>query len=347
VETPVSSKQGFATWQLLALVGLAIAARTSPHPTPERRSSQERQPANQNELLPHPAASWTEIMKRTFAEFSDDRVPALAASVTYYLLLALFPALTALVSLYGLFADPAAMSRHLDTLSGFLPAGAVQVIGDQLQRLTSHRTSALGFGFALGLAIALWSTSAGMKALFDALNVVYEENEKRGFVRLTLTALAFTLGAIVFLLISLGAVVVIPAVLNFVGLGPATDLLMRILRWPLLLVIAGLALALLYYFGPSRTHREWKWVSWGSATASVGWIVASLLFSWYVQNFGSYDKSYGSLGAVIGFMTWLWLSTTIFLIGAELNSEIEKSATGRDRANRSRPASLNGFRRRS
>lgn len=324
----MASKQGFAPWQLLALVGVAAAARWLPDRAPTETRFSTRLSAEQDQILPQPATSWTEILKRTFAEFSDDRVLALAASVTYYLLLAIFPALAALVSLYGLFADPSDISQHLNTLSGFLPEGAVQVIGDQLQRLTSHRPSTLGFGFVAGLAIALWSTSAGMKALFDALNVVHAEKEKRGYIRLTLTALAFTLGTILFLLIALGAVVVVPAVLNFVGLGATTELLIKILRWPLLLVITGLALALLYYFGPSRTDREWKWVTWGSATASVGWIAASLLFSWYVQNFGSYDKTYGSLGAMIGFMTWLWISSTIFLVGAELNSEVEKSAKG-------------------
>lgn len=318
----MTSARGFAPWQLLALAGLAVADRMRPQPRPVRA---EAPPAG-GELVPQPRASWWTILKRTLAEFSDDRVLSLAASVTYYLLLAVFPALTALVSLYGLVADPVEISRHLGSLGGVLPGGAVEVIGEQLKRLTSHGPSALGFGFVIGLLVALWSTSAGMKALFDALNVVHEEKEKRGIVRLTLTALAFTAGAIVFLLTALAAVVVLPAVLGFVGLGAVTELLMKIMRWPLLLVITALGLALLYYFGPSRTRREWKWVSWGSAAASVAWIAASLLFSWYVQNFGNYDKTYGSLGAVIGFMTWLWLSSTIFLLGAELNSEVEKSA---------------------
>jgi membrane protein len=318
----VTAARGFAPWQLLALVGLAVAGRIRPEARPAGLA-----PATEeaDELLPQPRASWATILKRTFTEFSEDRILSLAASVTYYLLLAVFPALTALVSLYGLVADPTEISRHLGSLAGVLPGGAVEVIGDQLQRLTSHRPSALGAGFVVGLLVALWSTSGGMKALFDALNVVQEEKEKRGFVRLTLTALAFTAGAIVFLLIALAAVVVLPAVLGFVGLGSSTELLMKLLRWPLLLVVAALALAPLYYFGPSRTRREWKWVSWGSAAASIAWVAGSVLFSWYVQNFGNYDKTYGSLGAIIGFMTWLWLSATIFLLGAELNSEIEKS----------------------
>ena len=319
----MTATRGFARWQVLALVGLAVAARVRPRARPDDR---ELRKLAESEFLPQPRASWTTILKRTFAEFSDDRVLSLAASVTYYLLLAVFPALTALVSLYGLVADPAEISRQLGSLAGLLPTGAVDVIGEQLQRLTSHRPSALGFGFVGGLLLALWSTSAGMKALFDALNVVYEEKEKRSFVRLTLTALAFTVGAIVFLLIALAAVLVLPAMLSFVGLNSATDLLMKLLRWPLLLGITALSLALLYYFGPSHTHREWKWVTWGSAGASIAWVATSLLFSWYVQNFGNYDKTYGSLGAVIGFMTWQWLSATIFLLGAELNSEIENSA---------------------
>jgi membrane protein len=321
----VDSGRGFKAWQMLALLGLAVVARGYPERVADR-PTEDFTGTSSDEVRPQPAASWTAILKRTFAEFLDDRILALAAGVTYYVLLALFPALTALVSLYGLFADPATISQHLDSVSGLVPAGAIQIISDQLHRLTSHKPSVLGLGFVIGLAVALWSTSAGMKSLFDALNVVYDESETHGYVRLTVTALAFTIGTIIFLLVGSAAVVVLPAVLNFVGLGSTTELLMKLLRWPLLLGVAILALAALYFFGPSRTQSEWRWVTWGSAAASLAWVAASLLFSWYVQNFGNYDKTYGSLGAVIAFMTWLWLSTAIFLLGAELDSEIERSA---------------------
>jgi membrane protein len=317
------TKRGFSAWQLVALVGLA-AFRASAGNDNSRVESVEPRLSDQA-ISEGSRPGWLEIIKRTFAEFSDDRILALSAGVTFYVLLALFPGLAALVSLYGLFADPVSVARHVASIEGFLPQGATEVIGEQLTRLSAHRTGALGFGVALGIGISLWSASAGVKALFDALNVVFDEREKRGFIKLSLIALAFTLGALGFMLIALSAVVGLPLALQFVGLGEVAELLLRVLRWPALLAVVGLALAVLYAYGPSRTHFRWRWISWGSAFASITWIVGSFLFSWYVQNFGSYDKTYGSLGAVIGFMTWIWLSTTIVLLGAELNSELEKA----------------------
>ncbi|MDW6020567.1 YihY/virulence factor BrkB family protein [Mesorhizobium sp. BAC0120] len=288
------------------------------------------------------------IIKHTFSKFSENRILSVSAGVTYYLLLAVFPGLAALVSLYGLFSDPATIPQQLDALAGFLPQGAMDLIRGQLQRLASHRSSALGLGFLIGLATALWSTSAGMKALFDALNVVHDEVEKRSYLKLTSMALLFTLGVIVFSLLALAGVVVVPVVLNLVGLGPLAGTLMKLLRWPLLLIIAMLALAVFYYYGPSRTHRIWRWISLGSALASLAWVAVSVLFSWYVQNFGSYDKTYGSLGAAVGFMTWLWLSTTVFLLGAQLDAVLEnKSAEGKKRAaSREGPVALPSSRQR-
>ena len=332
----------FSSWQILALLGLAAAssgADRAGKAEPQRSAAPARPTADR---------SWATILKRTFSEFSEDRILAVSAVVTYYLLLALFPALAALVSLYGLFADPATIPQQLDTLAGLLPQGAMDIIKEQLQRLTSHRPSALGIGFLFGVATALWSTSAGMKALFDALNVVHDEVEKRSYLKLTSMALLFTLGVIVFSLLALAGVVVVPVVLNLVGLGPLAETLMKLLRWPLLLMVAMLALAVFYYYGPSRTHRIWRWISLGSALASLAWVAVSVLFSWYVQNFGSYDKTYGSLGAAVGFMTWLWLSTTVFLLGAQLDAVLEnKSAEGKKRAaSREGPVALPSSRQR-
>jgi membrane protein len=272
---------------------------------------------------------------RTVSEFSDDRILSVAAGVTFYALLAIFPAIAALISIYGIFADPAEMSKQLANLSGVLPGGAMDVMGDQMKRLAAQKPSALGIGFVVGLGIALWSASSGIKALLDALNVAYEEKEKRGFIRLSAEALLFTVGAIGFALVAVGAVVVLPILFGYVGLGSLAATLMNILRWPALFVIMALALAVLFRFGPSRAKARWRWVSWGSALGALLWIAVSLLFSWYVANFGSYNKTYGSLGAVIGFMTWMWLSTTVVLLGAELNCELERqtlrdSTTGRE-----------------
>ncbi|WP_152046731.1 YihY/virulence factor BrkB family protein [Aureimonas psammosilenae] len=269
-----------------------------------------------------PAKGWKDVLWRTFEEFSNDRLMLVAAGVTFYVLLALFPAITALISIYGLFTDPASLRAQLDALSGILPSGAVSIIGEQLQRVTSQSDGKLGFGMVFGLGLALWSANAGMKTLFDAMNIVYEEEEKRSFIRLTLVTLAMTLSMIVFLLVALGAVVVLPIALDYIGLGGLETWLL-LLRWPVLLLVVALGLTAIYRIGPSRQPAKWRWITWGSAFAAVLWIVFSGLFSWYVQNFGNYDQTYGSLGAAIGFMTWIWISTIVVLLGAEVNAELE------------------------
>jgi membrane protein len=248
---------------------------------------------------------------------------AVAAGVTYYALLALFPAIAALVSIYGLFADPATIQDHLNALSGVLPSGALDIIREQMTRIASKGGGTLGLSFVIGLAVSLWSANAGMKAIFDALNIVYGEDEKRSFVGLNVRSLSFTLGALAFLLLAIAAIVVLPILLNFVGLGSTVAWLLALGRWPILLVAVTLGLAVLYRTGPSRDAAKWKWVTPGGVLAAVLWLVVSMLFSWYVANFGSYNETYGSLGALIGFMTWMWISTIVVLTGAEINAEIE------------------------
>ena len=276
-----------------------------------------------------PAKGWKDIILRVYRGISEDRVLANAAGVVFFALLALFPGIAALVSIYGLFADPVSISQHLDTATGVLPGGALDVIRGQLTQLTSQGRGTLGVSFIVGLGISLWSANGGMKALFDALNVVYEEQEKRSFIRLNATSLIFTLGMLVFLLTALGAMVVLPVALNHVPLHEMTTLILKVARWPVLLVLVALGLALIYRYSPSRREPQWRWITPGSAFAAVVWVVASLLFSWYAANFGSFNKTYGSLGAVIGFMTWMWLSIIVILVGGKLNAEIEHQ-TARD-----------------
>ena len=215
----------------------------------------------------------------------------------------------------------ATAEKHLSLLAGVLPADALTLIGDQMLRLAKARTSSLGFAFALSLLISIWSANGGMQALINGLNISFGEKEKRGLVKLNLVSLAFTFGAILFVLLALGAVVVAPVIMGVFGIGAGT--IMPALRWPLLFLLVVFALGGVYRYGPSRSHEKWKWVSWGSTIAAVLWIVASLVFSAYVAHFGNYNKTYGSLGAVIGFMSWMWVSTIVVLFGAELNSEIE------------------------
>jgi len=276
-----------------------------------------------------PARGWWQIIKRVAGNINDDRVLAEAASVTYYALLAIFPALAALISLYGLVADPSTIGKDLGALNGVVPGGGMQILNDQVHSLTSQPNRALGFGAIAGVLVSLWSASAGVKSLFDALNAVYDERETRSFFHRTWLSLLFTLGGLAFIMLAVTAVVVIPAMLSFIGFASVGALLLSIGRWPLLLVAFSAFLAVTYRYGPCRKKAKWRWVSWGSGFAALTWIVGSSLFSWYVANFGSYNKTYGSLGAAVGFMTWIWISTIIVLVGAELDAEMERQ-TARD-----------------
>jgi len=209
-------------------------------------------------------------------------------------------------------------------MAGILPGGAFDIFQDQVNRLVSKGDAKLGFGFIFGLGLALWSANSGMKAMMDALNVAYEEKEKRGFIKLNLVSLTFTVAAILTLLLAMGAVVVVPLVLAYVGLGGASEMLLRWLRWPRLVAMIILGLAVLYRFGPSRREPRWQWLSVGSVLAVVTWLGSSVLLSWYLANFANYDATYGSLGAAIGLMIWMWVSSIVILLGAELNSEIKR-----------------------
>lgn len=270
-----------------------------------------------------PAKGWKDILLRVYANISKHRVLALAAGITYYSILAIFPAIAAVVAMYGLFSDPTTIIKHLDQASGFLPGGAIDVARDQLTRVASKGSHTLGWTFVIGLAASLWSANAAMKALFDTLNIVHGEEEKRSFVRLNAVSLGFTLGGVAFILVALGSIVLIPVLLKYVGLSNAADLLMRIGRWPAMYLILTFALAVIYRYGPSRETAQWRWITWGSALAALLWIAVSGLFSWYAASFGKFNETYGSLGAVIGFMTWLWLSAIVVLLGAEIDAEME------------------------
>ena len=270
-----------------------------------------------------PWAGWKDILWRTYEEFNDDRLLAIAAGVVFFGLLAVFPAVTALVSSYGLFADPSTIGANLQTLAVMLPEGSFQIVQDQIARVLEKGSSALGWTFLFGLVLALWSANAGVKAVIDALNVVYDEREKRSFIGLNLLSLSFTIGGIAALLLMVSAVVAFPLALDYLALPPDSRLIVSLARWPLMFVVLLTALAILYRFGPSRRAPRWEWLSIGTLLAAVLWIAGSAGLSWYLSNFGDYNATYGSLGAAIGLMMWMWMSAIIMLFGAELNSEIE------------------------
>lgn len=275
------------------------------------------------------APRWRRIAARTWSEFNEDQIPQVAGGVAFFALLSMFPAMAAFVSLYGLFADSAQVGEHLRILAGILPASALSFVADEMTRLAGGKHPALGLAFVLSLLLSLWSANGAVKAMFSGLNTAYETREKRGLIRLNLVSLAFTVGALAFVLLTLGLVVAAPIMMQAFGLKRSLDpWLVNLLRWPALFVASTLMLALLYRFGPDRRGVRWRWITPGSVLATLLWLVVSMLFSWYVANFAHYERTYGSLGAVVGFMTWLWLSSIVVLAGAELNQEIEAEALG-------------------
>lgn len=270
-----------------------------------------------------PAAGWRDVLWRVYNAMFEDRIMLVAAGITFYALLALFPAITALISVYGLFADPTRIAGQLQSFGSVLPGGAMEVIGSQLQRVAGQSAGSLGLGFFIGLGVALWSANSGVKSVFEGLNVAYGEDEKRSFLVLLGVSMLFTVGAMLLVILGMFAIAVVPVLLSFIGFGGVAGVLMSYGRWVVLLGAIGMALALLYRYGPSRDAPQWIWVTPGSIAASLIWIAGSAGFSWYVANFGSYNKVYGSLGAAIGFMVWMWLSAIIVLLGGELNAELE------------------------
>src|SRR5712671_582323 len=290
-----------------------------------------------------PLAGWRDVALRVFHGISEDRITTISGGVTFFVLLALFPGLAGLISLYGLFADSTTIGQHLSSLDGILPEGGMQILRDQLQQLTSQPPQKLGFATLASLAISLWSANGGIKAMFEGLNAVYEENEKRSFMKLNAISLALTLAAVVFVIASLLTITVVPKLLSFLDL-PGVSEIVNFARWPVLLVVASLMIAVVYRFGPSREQPQWRWISPGSIFAAVTWIAASLLFSWYTAHFGSYNKTYGSLGAAVGFMTWIWISTMVILIGAKINAELEHQTVADTTAGTPAPRGKRGAR---
>jgi membrane protein len=270
-----------------------------------------------------PAPGWRDVLWRVKDEMSRDNLSLVAAGVAFYALLAIFPAIAAVVSIYGLVADPQTVEQQLAATSQVLPEQARSIIEEQLTRVTSGASTALGFGAIIGLLLAIWSANKGTQSLITALNIVYDEEEKRGFVRLTLISLGLTLGIFLFLIVCIAALAVMPALFGNLGLPEDIRRLASWLRWPILGLAFVIGLAAFYRFAPSRDEPRWRWVSWGAVLATVLWLIGSALFSWYVSNFGSYNETYGSIGAVVVLMMWLWLSALIVLLGAELNAEME------------------------
>jgi membrane protein len=301
--------------------------------TTDSRAGEEREAQEQSGGVPggdaeHPTdippKGWFQIAKRGWKEAKADQVPFLSAGVAYYAFLALFPALLALVSLYGLVADPATIAAQVDALAGgALPADVQKLITDQINLVASRR-AALSFGVIVGVAIALFSASGGMANLMTAISLAYDEEEKRGFLKKRLLALALTLGAIVFMVIMLALIAVLPPLLERLLGGGAFRWVLQIAGYLLMFVIVASALAILYRFAPDRDAPKMKWVSVGALVATVIWLIASIGFSIYTSTLGNYAKTYGAIAGIVILLFWLWLTAYAILLGAEINAEAEQ-----------------------
>ncbi|MBD0413199.1 YihY/virulence factor BrkB family protein [Oryzicola mucosus] len=270
-----------------------------------------------------PALGWLDVGWRVMRKLFFDQVSLIAAGVTYYLLLAIFPALAALVSLYGFISDPIAIGRQLNLLSDLFPPGGIDLLANQLTALVNQRTSSLSIGFFGGLAIALWSAHNGLASLFDAMNVAYGEKETRGFFQRTAMVMAFTLSALFLVALVVFALGVLPAMLHYLSLDSFTEVVIAVLRWPLIILVVSFAMAVLYRYGPSREYAKLRWLTWGAFFATSMWLLASLGFSYYITNFSNYSLTYGTLGTLIGLMVWMWMSVIIVIMGAQINAELE------------------------
>jgi membrane protein len=271
-----------------------------------------------------PPTGWWQVTRRAFAESTSDNVGILAGGVAFFAFLAIPPALIAGLTLYGLVADPQTVARQMQALAGSLPQEAQPLIADQLNTLANGGNGALSVGLVISVLAAVWSASTGTSNLMAAVNLAYDQQESRGFLKLRATALALTLGAIVFVLLSLFLVAVVPPLLQALQLGVVGTVLAQVLRWALLVGVVVVSLAIVYRLAPDRNAPKFAWTSPGALTATFLWVLGSIGFSLYVNNFGSYNKTYGALAGVIVFLLWLYLTSYIILLGAEINAEAEK-----------------------
>ncbi|MGZ8218186.1 YihY/virulence factor BrkB family protein [Methylomagnum sp.] len=276
-----------------------------------------------------PYEGWRDIAHRVWADLQQHNMSFVAAGVAFFALLALFPALGAIVGIYGLIADPGDVEREAGFLRNVLPPEALNLLREQLRQIASHAAGSLSFGVLLSLLVAVWSTSRGVSSIITALDIVYNQPERRSFTRLTLLSLALTVGAILFVVVALALIVLLPAIFDALGIGGLVTALLNLLAWPLLGLLFIMGLAVIYHYGPCRDQPRWEWVTPGAVFATVLWLMGSGLFSFYVASFGSYNETYGSVGAAVILLTWVYLTSYVVLLGAEVNAEMEHQ-TGHD-----------------
>ncbi len=267
------------------------------------------------------------IARSVFDRFGNDNISLVAAGVAFYVMLSIFPALAAMVSLYALVGNPDDVASRIQDYSYLLPPEAMKLIIDGLHNFAKTAGSTLTWALATSVVLALWSARAGVSSVMTGLNIAYEEVETRSFIMQTLIALGLTMGGVLFAVVVIFAVAVIPIILNFLPFGSFLGAVLNFARWPVLAVLVVLGFAVIYRVGPSRKGASWRWITWGSGIATVLWLAGSLLFSIYVGKFGSYEATYGALGAVVVLLLWLWVSALVLLVGAEIDGELDQRAT--------------------
>jgi membrane protein len=270
-----------------------------------------------------PWRGWKQIVKRAWAEHKADNMPIIGGGVAFFGFLSIFPGLIALISIYGLVASPETVTQQIEDLSTQLPDEAAQLIGEQMTAIAANSGRALTVGLVVSILAALWSASGGVGNLVTAVNIAYDEVETRNFLKLRALSLGLTLGAVAFVIVAFGLLAVVPVVLDALPLGIVGTILAHVVRWTLLLAMFAGSLAVLYRAAPDRDAPRFRWVSLGAVVATVLWALVSVGFSLYVDNFGSYDKTYGTIAGVIVLMLWLYLTCYLVLLGAEINSEAE------------------------
>lgn len=316
-------QRSLKSWTILAGGVLALSVLRPPRRTVAAPSSPTGRDATSP--LEIPRRGWWQITMRVFTAVMEDRVLAVAAGMTFFLLLAFVPSVTAFVSIYGLFADRATITDHIELMAQVLPPDALSIVADQVTRIASTDATTMTFASIFALLVAMWSANGGVKAMIEALNVAYNEREKRSFFMLNVISMLMMFAGVAIILTMIAVVAILPAVLGYLSIETgATRSSALFVRWPVIFVVMMVTLAGLYRFGPSRHAARWRWISPGAFFASLALVVFSMLFSVYASNFANFNETYGSLGAMMALLMWLWLSSVIVLVGAEINSETEK-----------------------
>lgn len=283
-----------------------------------------------------PQRGWIDILKRTNQQISSDNVSIISAGIAFYAFLAIFPAIAAIISIYGLIVDQSTVQQQLSSITEILPQQSSQLIRSQLNQIVSGSSTALSWGLVFSIILSIWSANRGTNALFQGINIAYDEKINRSFIKNTALTLLFTFLGIIVTIISMVLVIALPAIFDSIKLPQNLQFTIQLLRWILLASILMICLSALYRYAPDRKNPKWRWVSWGSVIATIIWIAGSLGFSYYVNNFSNYNATYGSLAAVVILLFWFYISSFIIIMGAELNSEIEHqtkidSTVGKDK----------------